>query len=150
MVAKKKVVKKPAHPVNNLFPGLDNYTGPQTGWFAMLHHTQLVENSGDNGYSGVQERVDYVKSTKPKREQKVRLANMIYIGDCEIIKALAAATVAAHAISKQFGFTAGLEVRNAVEGMRRATRPLVLDYIKAVKPDHAWDEKKGKITGTAD
>ena len=60
---------------NKLFPGRPGYTGPTSGVFAMLHHTVLAERSHD-----VMERVDYVRRCKPKREIKVRLRNMMYLG----------------------------------------------------------------------
>ena len=59
---------------NKLFPGRPNYTGPTKGWFGLLHHSLLYEESHD-----VMERVEYVKKHKPKNEVAVRLHNMIYI-----------------------------------------------------------------------
>ena len=63
--------------INKLFPGRPNYSGPKTGMFGLLHHEVLCESSHD-----VMERVTYVKVTKPKNEVKIRLHNMIYLGDC--------------------------------------------------------------------
>ena len=60
---------------NALFPGRPNYTGPTSGWFGLLHHSELFETSHD-----VNERVAYVKANKPKREVALRLHNMAYLG----------------------------------------------------------------------
>ena len=59
---------------NKLFPGRPNYTGPTRGWFGLLHHSLLFEESHD-----VMERVKYVKGNKPDKEIAIRLHNMIYI-----------------------------------------------------------------------
>ena len=61
---------------NKLFPGRDNYTGPTKGWFGLLHHEQMVEESHD-----VMERVAYVKREKPPNEVAIRLHNMMYLGE---------------------------------------------------------------------
>jgi hypothetical protein len=59
---------------NKLFPGRPNYTGPTSGWFGLLHHDLLYEESHD-----VHERVEYVKKNKPEQEVETRLHNMIFI-----------------------------------------------------------------------
>ena len=59
---------------NKLFPGRPNYTGPMKGWFGLLHHSVLCEESHN-----VMERVEYVKNNKPEGEIAIRLHNMIYI-----------------------------------------------------------------------
>jgi hypothetical protein len=61
---------------NTLFPGRADYAGPTTGWFGLLHHDVLCEESRD-----VMERVAYVQCKKPKHEVAVRLHNMIYLGE---------------------------------------------------------------------
>jgi len=61
--------------VNVLFPGRPNYTGPTSGWFGLLHHSELFETSHD-----VNERIAYVKANKPEREVALRLHNMVYLG----------------------------------------------------------------------
>ena len=60
---------------NDKFPGRPDYVGPTTGWFGLLHHDKLFEQS-DN----VMERVDYVRREKPKGEIAIRLHNMIFLG----------------------------------------------------------------------
>jgi len=69
---------------NTLFPGRPNYTGPTIGWFALLHHDTLFEQSHN-----VNERTDYVRRNKPKNEVALRLHNMVYIGavaaSCEAV-----------------------------------------------------------------
>ena len=71
---------------NTLFPGRDNYTGPTTGWFGLLHHDTLCEESHN-----VMERVAYVKREKPKSEIAIRLHNMIYLSPeaCPVVAKLA-------------------------------------------------------------
>ena len=64
-------------PLNTLFPGRPDYTGPTTGVFSLLHHQELVETSHD-----VMERVAYVKRTKAQREVATRLHNIMYLGSC--------------------------------------------------------------------
>ena len=70
------------HPLrkNTLFPGRDNYIGPMSGWFGLLHHATLFEHS-----SYVHERVEYIRIYKPKHEIAIRLHNMIYLGDCVLL-----------------------------------------------------------------
>ena len=64
---------------NDKFPGRPDYVGPTTGWFGLLHHDRLFEESHD-----VMERVDHVGREKgrekPKGEIAIRLHNMIYLG----------------------------------------------------------------------
>ena len=64
--------------MNKMYPGRANYSGPTTGVFGMLHHDILSESSHD-----VRERVEYVRSRKPKNEIPTRLHNMIYLGECK-------------------------------------------------------------------
>ena len=66
--------------MNTLFPGRPNYTGPTIGYFGLLHHDRLFEESHN-----VMERVSYVKSCKPAAEISIRLRSMIYLGDCEAV-----------------------------------------------------------------
>ena len=61
--------------INDKFPGRSDYVGPKAGWFGLLHHGILFEESHD-----VMERVDYVGREKPKGEIAIRLHNMIYLG----------------------------------------------------------------------
>src|SRR3990167_7776958 len=66
--------------MNTLFPGRPDYTGPYEGWFGLLHHDRLCEESHN-----VMERVEYVKCTKPEHEIVCRLHNMIYLGGCDAV-----------------------------------------------------------------
>ena len=101
---------------NKLFPGRPNYTGPTTGWFGLLHHDLLFEESHD-----VNERIAYVRHEKPAREIDIRLRNMIYLG----------------ALSECWA------KRDALDAYYRAKRaPLdaeILSYIKSHIPDCAWN-----------
>jgi len=65
---------------NKLFPGRPNYTGPTAGLFAFLHHCTLYEYS-DN----VIERINYVKSQKPKDEIELRLHHMLYLDSSDTL-----------------------------------------------------------------
>ena len=62
-------------PLNTLFPGLPDYTGPKNGLFTLLHHEgPLAEWS-----SNIQERIDYINKHKPKSEIDIRLRHIVYI-----------------------------------------------------------------------
>ena len=108
---------------NTLFPGRPNYTGPTSGWFGLLHHTELFEQSHD-----VNERIAYVRENKPDAEIPVRLHNMVYLAavasTCEMCAQLDA------------DYKAKCAQLDAV----------ILEYIKSVMPDCAWDGHK--IAGT--
>ena len=41
---------------NTLFPGRPDYTGPTIGWFGLLHHDTIFEQSHN-----VNERIEYVR-----------------------------------------------------------------------------------------
>ena len=106
---------KPARAENTMFPGRPDYVGPTVGWFGLLHHDQLCEQSHD-----VMERVAYVKSWKPTHEIAIRLHNMIWLGGCEA--------------------EAKITVLDADYEAKRA--PLdaeILAYIKTHIPDCAWN-----------
>ena len=53
--------------VNKTHPLLPNYTGPVSGFFIFVHHEGILEWSNN-----ILERVDYVRSDKPKAEQAAR------------------------------------------------------------------------------
>ena len=74
------------HPIRNpntLFPGHRNgrgkfdYRGPTSGWFSLLHHADDLVEWSDN----VMERVRYIVSDKPAREQDIRLRHIVFLGD---------------------------------------------------------------------
>lgn len=70
----KKVAPKKT--VNKLFPGLPNYTGPQRGYFAFVHHAQLFEHTSED----IKNRIEYVKDRKPTNEQGIRLRHILLLG----------------------------------------------------------------------
>ena len=84
MPKSKATPKTKSRKANILFPGRPNYTGPTKGWFGLLHHDTLAETSHN-----VNERVDYIKRNKPKREISIRLHNLIYLGGCDAAGRLA-------------------------------------------------------------
>ena len=143
---------------NALFPGRPNYTGPTSGWFGLLHHSELFETSHD-----VNERVAYVKANKPKREVALRLHNMAYLGaiasTCDKRAPLYAdykakrAPLDADWQAKRASLDPDYEAKRAAldpdyEAKRAALYAEVLAYIRSVMPDCAWNGRK--LTGTED
>ena len=136
---------------NTLFPGRPNYVGPTKGWFGLLHHEVLCEESHD-----VMERVDYVKREKPNHEIAIRLHNMIYLGGCEAMDKRAA--LDADYKAKCGALYADYEAKCApLDADYEAKRdPLdadykakcdalyaeILAYIKQHIPDCAWNGKE--------
>ncbi len=59
---------------NTLFPGRPNYTGPDSGYGAFIHHGELFEAT----YS-FKERLVYIDNYKPKSERAIRCWNMMYL-----------------------------------------------------------------------
>lgn len=131
-------------PENKLFPGRENYTGPQRGWFAMLHHEQLFEVCYGRD---VQERVDYVAECKPLHERAVRLRNMMYLGNMPEIKALQLLYEAVKEIDCS-PYEMRRPIEQAIEALRRHMRKDVIAYVASHYPDHAWLEGSNKIKGT--
>ncbi len=149
---------------NMLFPGRPGYAGPVQGWFGLLHHEELCEDS-----SNVMERVRYVTQWKKPNEVPVRLHNMIYLGASLTMRFdTALAQYQAHRRPIEDEFDAKLDAleRDAegviksplnragiLEAYRVALRPVetkhvanidslnveVLSYICEHIPDHAWD-----------
>lgn len=148
---------------NTLFPGRENYTGPNTGWFAMLHHTVLFEST-DGFTDGVRERIRYVGEHKPTREVKVRLANMMYVGNCPEIVTLQMLTEVkkagyethpdADSHANRLAMATRCTLNGAINNYMETIAPAVLAYVKKHNPEHAWrhDWRKpvyiGKIKGT--
>ena len=113
---------------NKLFPGRPNYTGPTKGWFGLLHHSVLIEESHN-----VMERVEYVKNNKPEREIAVRLHNMIYIDHAVCDAPAKRAPLYADYEAKRVPLYADYEAKCV---------PLyaeILAYIKKHIPDCAWN-----------
>ena len=104
---------------NTLFPGRPNYVGPTAGWFALLHHDTLFEQSRN-----VNERLDYVRHNKPKNEVALRLHNMVYLG---------AVAASCEAIATD---------RKAYDEAYAPANDQVLTYIRSVAPDCAWNGTK--------
>lgn len=150
---------------NVLFPGRENYTGPNFGYFAMLHHEKLFEDTS-SWNDGVKGRVGYVKIDKNPREVPIRLRNMVCLNgmpELEVprklldihtklyklvhtsaaCKSLPAAEerdlVAVYSMVKQLniGLVDNPKLRKAV-----------LKYLDKVYPAHAWNNESGGIGGT--
>ena len=155
--------------VNVLFPGRPNYTGPTSGWFGLLHHSELFETSHD-----VNERIAYVKANKPEREVALRLHNMVYLGVIASTCAKRAALYADYGAkraalyadwqakraplyadwqAKRAPLYADYEAKRAAlyadwQAKRASLDAEVLAYIRSVMPDCAWNGKK--LTGMED
>ena len=77
------MINHPNRNPNTLFPGHRNghgefdYRGPTSGWFSLLHHADDLVEWSDN----VMERVRYIVSDKPAREQAIRLRHIVFLGD---------------------------------------------------------------------
>ena len=77
------MINHPNRNPNTLFPGHRNghgefdYQGPTSGWFSLLHHAYDLVEWSDN----VMERVRYIVSDKPAREQDIRLRHIVFLGD---------------------------------------------------------------------
>ena len=133
-------------PVSNiLFPGRPNYTGPTKGWFGLLHHSVLFETSHN-----VNERVDYIKRNKPKREIPIRLHNLIYLGGCDAVAVNARAALDADYKSKLAALYADYKSMRAplitdYKSKRAALDAEILCYIGKHIPDCAWDENKKEL-----
>ena len=145
---------------NKLFPGRENYTGPITGYFVLLHHDRLFEHSHN-----VMERVAHIKRGKPAREIATRLHNMLYLpfvtasyfADYKAKCATLYADYKARRAPLDADYKAGRAPLYADYKARRA--PLdadyearcdtldaeILTYIRSHIPDCAWDEKKGQL-----
>ena len=61
--------------INKLYPGKENYTGPQKGYFTLLHHAETLIEWSDN----VTERIDYIKKEKSVLEVPIRLRHIVYV-----------------------------------------------------------------------
>ena len=127
----------PASMTNTMFPGRPDYTGPTTGWFGLLHHEILCEESHD-----VLERVNYVKKHKPQREVAIRLHNMIYLGCCEAEAKLDALNADYNA--KRAPLDADYNAKLAplyddYNAKRDALYAEILAYIRLHIPDCAWN-----------
>src|SRR3990167_6859386 len=105
---------------NTIFPGRPHYVGPISGWFGLLHHDKLCEQSHD-----VMERVDYVRREKSQHEIETRLHNMIYLGDIGI---------AYNAAVKPARDAYDAAVKPARDAYHAAVKPARDAYHAAVKP----------------
>lgn len=157
VVKRKHVRTRPLEaPRNTLFPGRDNYTGPNTGYFAMLHHTQLFEST-ESFSDGVRERIRYVRGNKPRKEINVRLSNMMYIGGCSAIGLLeklervkkasgerhpAAGSILSDATTR-LTWDQRSVLSSAISEYKTLIVPRVLAYIAEHNPKHAWKVIKG-------
>jgi hypothetical protein len=156
----RKVPKKPATPTENkLFPGRKNYTGPNDGYFAMMHHTVLFENTAAFA-GGVKERIDYVRAAKPRNQIKVRLDNMMSLGDMPEIATLtrlqgvakaaaethpAGTTGPTRAVYSQsrLNWDQRQTLKRVIEEFTRIIAPAVLAYVRKHNPGHVWRPRKG-------
>ena len=127
--------------MNTMFPGRPNYTGPTTGWFGLLHHEILYEESHD-----VMERIQYVKYNKPSYEIAIRLHNMIYL-DPVLCPAIAKrkpldADYNAKCDPLDADYNAKCDPLDADYNAKRESLDAeITAYIKSAIPDCAWNGK---------
>lgn len=157
------LVTKAPSPLNLLFPGQPNYTGPKDGYFSMLHHRVLFEKADQRG---VMDRVNYVKNQKPFHELAVRLKNIVYLGDCPAVRIMGKLDKTRTALADLANKMAreknsdqvnspyhelvdlGYQVANALSMVRDASTDAVLKYLEQVLPDHDWNRQRSIINGT--
>lgn len=130
---------------NLLFPGRPNYKGPPRGYFSFLHHQQMFEETKANAY--VMQRVKYVRDNKPDHEKKRRLHQMMYLGGCEVVRAMEKLKRVS-LLLYPFGYEVRRPIDQAVDHLKAKMRPLVLEYIKTHIPDVVWDEEQMTIFPT--
>lgn len=129
-------------PRNLLFPGRRNYVGPDTGWFAFLHHQQMFEETKE--HSNVMERVRHVRREKPEHEKPRRLHQMMYLGGCDVVRAMEKLKRASLMLYP-FGYEMRRPVDQAIDHLKSKMRPHVLAYVKKHIPDVVWDEEQMTI-----
>ncbi len=139
---------------NLLYPGRPNYEGPTEGFFGLLHHSIIAEWSHD-----VMERVEYVKKEKPKNEIDIRLWNMCYLSEERLPKELVEAVKTyeeawmtweeALKMTCWESWNTYEEARKTVEEAKKTynkilqiSSPQILNLIKELVPDTAWDGKE--------
>jgi hypothetical protein len=105
--------------VNKLFPGKPNYTGPNKGWFAFVHHGCLAEYS-----CNIAKRVRHVKHSKPPLERPIRLAHIMHIR---------------RPLSTKLTNLHGNDHGNSVLRQDASGGREVMEYVKKHKPKHAWN-----------
>ena len=108
--------------MNSDKPGLPDYTGPQQGWFAYIHHEQRLEWS-DN----IQERVAYIVMEKPAHEQAIRLACLTHIPTAQV--------PVAYDTARQAYATA----RQAQDTARQAYGADIEALVSELVPDAPWN-----------
>ena len=115
---------------NNLFPGLQKYTGPTAGYFAFVHHRVLWEYSPD-----IMERVAYIESDKPEHERETRLRHLLYL---DPIKCPAVAKIKLlnddYEAKRKF-------LNDDYEAKRKLLEAQVLAYATETIPAFQWDGK---------
>ena len=123
---------------NTLFPGHRNvhgefdYRGPTSGWFSLLHHADDLVEWSDN----VMERVHYIVSEKPLKEQAIRLRHIVFLGERGSNYEAKRAPLYADYKAKRAPLYADYEAKRA------ALDAEILAYIKSNIPDCAWNGKK--------
>jgi hypothetical protein len=122
---------------NTIFCGRPNYVGPKKGWFGLLHHDRLYEESHN-----VMERVDYTKAHKPANEVEIRLHNMIYLGGCAAVKKRKALTAGYYAKLKLLDADYNAKCKPLADDYYAKCKLLyaeILAYILSHIPDCPWD-----------
>ena len=118
--------------MNSDKPGLPDYTGPQQGWFAYIHHEQRLEWS-DN----IQERVAYIVMEKPAHEQAIRLACLTHIPTAQVPVAYATAR-RAYATAWQ-AYCADIAAWRAYATAWQAYGADIAALVSELVPDAPWN-----------
>ena len=134
---------------NTLFPGHRNghgefdYQGPTSGWFSLLHHADDLVEWSDN----VMERVRYIVSDKPAREQDIRLRHIVFLGDRGIDYWAKLAPLDANYAAKYAPLYADYRAKCApldadFRAKLAALDAKIIDYIKPLIDGFAWNGKE--------
>lgn len=126
---KRKTKKRTPRP-NMLFPGRPAYQGPQRGWFAFVHHGKLFERATED----IDNRVEYVKTQKPREEISTRLSHIMYLGPTLSHKLSALAKAKAERMCRSLEYA-----ERTMHDSNYEARALVMDYVNKHKPKHRWN-----------
>ena len=140
------MINHPNRNPNTLFPGHRNghgefdYQGPTSGWFSLLHHADDLVEWSDN----VMERVRYIVSDKPAREQDIRLRHIVFLGDRGIDYEARRAPLYADYEARRAPLDADYKARRAplyadYKARRAPLDAEILTYIKPLIGGFAWN-----------
>lgn len=148
---------------NTMFPGRDNYTGPDIGLLGLCENNHLWKP-----LHSFAEHIRIIKETKPQNEIAIRLHNLIYI-NLAVVPGIPPESyahwqqayvlwqeadtywwaTAAHMRESYARIEESYARRGQAYARRRESKmPVasqILAYIRAHIPDCAWNEATGKL-----